>query len=52
MMYSMMTETLCDLDRPVQREWAVGLKVDSLPPNWSYTGKDRFAPDVSELVKL
>lgn len=34
-----------------ERDWAVGIKVDVLPPNWSYTGTDRFAPDVSELVR-
>lgn len=35
-----------------EREWAVGMKVDTVPANWSYAGTDRFAPDVSELIRL
>ena len=47
-----------DEDREVEgpalpeREWQVGIKVDVLPTNWSYTGTDRFAPEVCELVRM
>lgn len=31
--------------------WHIGMKIDGpLPPNWAYTGQDRFAPEVRELV--
>jgi hypothetical protein len=35
-----------------EREWHVGVKVDVLPPHWSYVGTDRFAPEVKELERL
>jgi hypothetical protein len=34
-----------------ERQWHVSVKVDVLPANWSYPGTDRFAPEVSELIK-
>lgn len=33
-------------------DWHVGVQVDTVPVNWSYTGTDRFAPSVRELSKL
>lgn len=30
----------------------VGVKVDEIPKWWPYPGKDRFAPDISELEPL
>lgn len=35
-----------------EREWHVGVQVDAVPANWSYTGTDRFAPCVSELESI
>lgn len=35
-----------------ERAWHVGVRVDAIPANWSYSGTDRFAPEVSELTKL
>jgi hypothetical protein len=34
-----------------ERDWHIGMKVDVLPPHWAYTGTDRFAPEVKELVR-
>lgn len=36
-----------------ESQWHVGVKVDKpLPSTWSYPDTDRFAPEVSELVRI
>lgn len=44
-------------DRPTnrlepEREWHVGVKVDSIPQGWGYGERDRFAPPVSEIEQI